>query len=157
MGTPSHLTIHNSTALGKSASWSSADLWVLKQKDSEPMGAHYLNYLSPHKPLVDFEDLADGEALNPHIDGDESEGEGDDLVVYFNLGGHHVPSSSDIPNTLMHTSASSVVLSPFNYFDEDVSVHWRQGGEGGWGGEGGGWVGGGREVVWWTLWRTEGG
>ena len=127
MGTPSHLTIQKSTALGKSASWSSADLWVLKQKDSEPIGAHYLNYLSPHKPLVDFEDLADGETLNPNIGGEEGGGEGDDLVLYFNLGGHHVPSSSDVPNTLMHTSASSVVLSPFNYFDEDVSVHWRQG------------------------------
>ena len=127
MGTPSHLTIHNSTSLGKSASWSSADLWVLKQKDFEPMGAHYLNYLSPHKPLVDFEDLANSETLHPHISGDEGDGQGDDLVIYFNLGGHHVPSSSDIPNTLMHTSASSVVLSPFNYFDEDVSVQWRQG------------------------------
>jgi len=47
--------------------------------------------------------------------------------VYFNLGGHHVPSSQDIPNTLMHTSASSVLFMPFNYFDDDVSRRSRQG------------------------------
>jgi len=53
--------------------------------------------------------------------------EEEDLVVYFNLGGHHVPTSQDVPNTLMHTSASSVMFVPFNYFDEDVSRAVRQG------------------------------
>ena len=122
MGTPSHLTILNSTSLRKSAAWSSADLWVLKNHpDTEPAGAHYLNYLCPNDPLVDFAKMADDEPL-----ADEEAG-GEDLVVYFNLGGHHVPHSGDIPNTLMHTSASSVILSPFNYFDEDVSKASRQG------------------------------
>jgi primary-amine oxidase len=41
--------------------------------------------------------------------------------VYFNLGSHHVPHSGDIPNTLMHTSASSVMLTPFNFRDRDPS------------------------------------
>ena len=122
MGTPSHLTIINSTSLRKSASWSSADLWVIKNHpDTEPNGAHYLNYLCPDDPLIDFVKIADNETL-----ADEEAG-GEDLVVYFNLGGHHVPHSGDIPNTLMHTSASSVILSPFNYFDEDVSKYSRQG------------------------------
>ena len=53
--------------------------------------------------------------------------EEEDLVLYFNLGGHHVPTSQDVPNTLMHTSASSVMLVPFNYFDGDESLGWRQG------------------------------
>jgi primary-amine oxidase len=42
-------------------------------------------------------------------------------VVYFNLGSHHVPHSGDIPNTLMHTSASSVMFTPFNFHDRDPS------------------------------------
>ena len=122
MGTPSHLTIFNSTSLRKSAAWSSADLWVLKNHpDTEPAGAHYLNYLCPNDPLIDFAKMADNETLA------DQDGGGEDLVVYFNLGGHHVPHSGDIPNTLMHTSASSVILSPFNYFDEDVSKASRQG------------------------------
>ena len=120
MGTPSHLTIINSTALGKSALWADHDLWIVKEHDNEPLGAHEKNYFDPKEPLVDFSRIADGEPLNEG-------GEGDDLVVYFNLGGHHVPHSGDIPNTLMHTSASSVILSPFNFFDHDISIHTRQG------------------------------
>jgi primary-amine oxidase len=136
MGTPSHLSILNSTSLGKSAKWSESDLWVVKNKESEAQGASYLNYLCPNDPLVDFAKISDGEALN--VKGgkeeedesksySENEADGDDLVVYFNLGTHHVPGSSDIPNTLMHTSASSVMFIPFNYFDEDVSKYRRQG------------------------------
>lgn len=111
MGTPAHLTIVNSTTLGRSALWSTSDLWVLRNHpETEPGAAHHLNYLAPLDPLVDFEAMVDGEAI-----------EEEDLVVYFNLGSHHVPSSQDVPNTLMHTSASSVMFVPFNYFDGDVS------------------------------------
>ena len=120
MGSPSHLTIVNSTSLGKSALWADHDIWVIKQHDDEPLAAHEKNYLDPNDPLIDFSCLADGEELNVGEDGD-------DLVVLFNLGGHHVPHSGDVPNTLMHTSASSVVLSPFNFWDEDVSKGRRQG------------------------------
>ncbi|KAI1611348.1 copper amine oxidase [Exophiala viscosa] len=117
MGNPAHLTILNSTTLGRSALWSANDLWVLKNHpDNEPASAHHLNYLAPLEPLVDFEAMVDGEEI-----------EEEDLVVYFNLGSHHVPSSQDIPNTLMHTSASSVMFVPFNYFDYDVSRAMRQG------------------------------
>lgn len=42
-------------------------------------------------------------------------------MVYFNLGSHHVPHSGDIPNTLMHTSASSIMFTPFNFNDRDPS------------------------------------
>ncbi|KAJ9631214.1 hypothetical protein H2204_008299 [Knufia peltigerae] len=117
MGNPAHLTILNSTTLGRSASWSSSDLWVLKNHpDTEPSAAHHLNYLEPLDPLVDFEKMVDDEEITE-----------EDLVVYFNLGGHHVPTTQDIPNTLMHTSASSVMFVPFNYFDDDVSRATRQG------------------------------
>jgi len=116
IGTPPHLAILNSTTLGKSAAWSSSDLWILRHHDTEPASAHHMNYLEPLDPLVDFELMVDGETI---VD--------EDIVVYFNLGGHHVPNAQDIPNTLMHTSASSVIFSPFNFFDHDVSVHSRQG------------------------------
>lgn len=112
MGTPPHLTIRNSTTLGASARWSEHDVWVLRSKDSEPRSADPLNYLSPHDPIVDFDKLANGEKF---------EEEGDDLVLYFNLGAHHVPHAGDIPNTLMHTSASSVMFVPHNFHDRDPS------------------------------------
>jgi primary-amine oxidase len=42
-------------------------------------------------------------------------------VVYFNLGTHHIPHSGDIPNTLMTTASSSVMLVPHNFHDRDPS------------------------------------
>ncbi|KAK4970550.1 hypothetical protein LTR66_011535 [Elasticomyces elasticus] len=120
MGTPPHLTILNSTTLGKSARWSERDMWVLRRKDTEPRSADPLNFLEPLDPLVDFERMADGESLaQEHFDGD--------LVLFFNLGAHHVPHSGDIPNTLMHTSASSVMFVPHNFHDRDPSRETVQG------------------------------
>lgn len=110
MGTPAHLTIKNSTALGKSASWAYKDLWVLRQHDTEPKTASELNFVEPWDPLVDFEKMADGESVRQ-----------EDLVIVFNLGGHHVPVSGDIPNTMMHTSASSVMFVPHNFGKRDLS------------------------------------
>ena len=48
-------------------------------------------------------------------------------MIYFNLGSHHIPHSGDIPNTLMHTSASSVMFTPFNFHDRDASRRRVQG------------------------------
>ena len=110
MGTPSHLTIKNSTAMGKSASWAYKDLWVLRQHDNEPKTASEMNVVEPWDPLVDFEKMVDGESVMQ-----------EDLVVAFNLGGHHVPVSGDIPNTMMHTSATSVMFVPHNSGKRDMS------------------------------------
>jgi primary-amine oxidase len=63
MGTPSHLSILNSTSLWRSAEWSSSDLWVVKQKDTEPRSASNLNSLEPLDPLVDFSKFLDGECI----------------------------------------------------------------------------------------------
>ena len=62
-GTPSHLSILNSTALGKSAEWASKDLWLVKQKDTEPRSAEPLNLYQPHDPLVDFGKFLDEEEV----------------------------------------------------------------------------------------------
>ncbi|KAK4544002.1 hypothetical protein LTR36_004776 [Oleoguttula mirabilis] len=118
MGSTPHLTILNSTTLGDSARWAEHDIWVLKQKDTEPRSADPLNFFAPHDPIIDFTKMADGESLE-HTTSDTSyDG---DLVLYFNVGAHHVPTSQDVPNTLMHTSASSVMFVPHNFADRDPS------------------------------------
>ena len=63
IGSPTHLTILNSTALGKSALWASQDLWVLKRKDTEPRSASSLNFLDPLDPLVDFSKFVNDEDI----------------------------------------------------------------------------------------------
>ena len=115
-GAPPHLTITNSSALGHSAAWATADLHIVRQHDTEPRSASELAFLDPDSPLIDFAKFLDGESVSQ-----------EDLVAYFNLGSHHVPHSGDIPNTLSHTAASSVMFAPFNYFDYDVSRDTRQG------------------------------
>jgi len=66
--------------------------------------------------MIDFSTFVDGESIVQ-----------EDLVVYFNLGSHHLPDASDLPNTLMHTSASSVMFTPHNFFDRDPSRQSSQG------------------------------
>lgn len=124
MGNTPHLTILNSTTLGDSARWAEHDLWILRRKDTEPRSADPLNYLEPHDPIINFNSLANHESLNRSSTGEDYDG---DLVVYFNLGAHHIPHSGDVPNTLMHTSASSVMFIPHNFHDRDSSRESVQG------------------------------
>ena len=63
MGTPPHLTILNSTSLGKAAEWAGRDLWVVKHKDTEPRSASPVNFIEPQSPLIDFAKFVDGEAI----------------------------------------------------------------------------------------------
>lgn len=124
MGSTPHLTILNSTTLGDSARWAEHDLWVLKHKDTEPRSADPLNYFAPHDPIIDFTKMADHESLEHGAPDTSYDG---DLVIYFNVGAHHVPHSGDVPNTLMHTSASSVMFVPHNFNDRDPSRESVQG------------------------------
>ncbi|KIW08636.1 uncharacterized protein PV09_00592 [Verruconis gallopava] len=116
MGTPPHLTIHASPGMAKAASWAYHDLWLLKHHEQERRGAHEYNAMYPEDPLIDFGKMVDGEKTLQ-----------EDLVVYFNLGSHHVPHSGDVPNTLMHTSGSSVMFVPMNFHDRDPSRERAQG------------------------------
>lgn len=129
IGNTPHLTVLNSTLLENAARWAERDLWVVRRKDTEPRGADPFNYIDPTDPLIDFSRIADGEDLLHHQeirddregdDGKEEDYDGD-LVVYFNVGSHHIPHSGDLPNTLMHTSASSVLFVPHNFADRDPS------------------------------------
>lgn len=63
IATPAHLEILNSTSLRKAALWAEQDLWVVKQKDTEPMSAHYSNVISSTDPLVNFGKFLDGENI----------------------------------------------------------------------------------------------
>lgn len=63
MGTPSHLTILNSTSLEKSCEWASRDLWVLKRKDTEPRSSSPLSTYDTIDPLIDFSKFVDNESI----------------------------------------------------------------------------------------------
>jgi primary-amine oxidase len=116
MATPPHLTIQHSNALGKAGNWAYHDLFVLRQHDNERKSGSEYNVMEPLDPLIDFDAYLNGEGTVQ-----------EDLVVYFNLGTHHVPHSGDVPNTLMHTSGSSVMFVPHNWADRDLSRDSAQG------------------------------
>jgi primary-amine oxidase len=63
VGTPSHLAIKQSTALGRAAGWAMKDLWVVRQKDTEPRSADPLNNLDPEDPIIDFSKFVGGEEI----------------------------------------------------------------------------------------------
>jgi primary-amine oxidase len=110
MGSPPHLAMSKSTAMGNAAGWAFHNLWVLKQHDEELRGASEWNSWETDAPLIDFNKMVDSE---PTVQ--------EDLVFYFNLGVHHLSNSQDIPNTLMHWAGTSVMFVPHNYFDRDPS------------------------------------
>ncbi|KAJ9639223.1 hypothetical protein H2204_003834 [Knufia peltigerae] len=100
-----HLTIINSTNLKNSARFAEHHLYAVQQKDTEPRSAYPFSSLDPARPVVDFDKFFDGESLDQ-----------EDLVLYFNLGMHHVPDTQDLPNTVFTTAQSTVIISPQNYF-----------------------------------------
>ncbi|PQE19406.1 Copper amine oxidase protein [Rutstroemia sp. NJR-2017a BBW] len=107
VGTPIHLTIKNSTNLEKAAEWATSDFFITKQKDTEPRSASPANALSPSDPLIRFSRFLNGETSLMKI------------LIWFNLGSHHIPHTGDLPNTLMTTSATSIMFRPHNYHLHD--------------------------------------
>jgi primary-amine oxidase len=116
MGTPPHLATINSTSTGRAAAWAEHDIWVLRQHDTEPRGASEWNAWEITDPLIDFGTMVNGESTVQ-----------EDIVLYFNLGVHHLSNSADIPNTLMHWSGTSIMLVPHNFHDRDPSRDSAQG------------------------------
>ncbi|KAG0134675.1 copper amine oxidase [Tuber indicum] len=109
-GTPIHLTIQNSSNLQKAAEFATHHLYVTKHKDTELHSSTAANSMNPKDPLINFSKCFDGESLLQ-----------EDIVVWFNLGMHHVPHTGDLPNTVFTTAQSSVFLSPHNYLLSDPS------------------------------------
>jgi len=114
-GSTIYNTVRNSTNLQNAINWATNHMYVLRRKDSEPRSAHEFNYWSPAKPFVDFNSFFNGESLDQ-----------EDLVIYFNLGMHHLPDTSDLPNTVFTGAESGITLRPQNYLLSDASRSTRQ-------------------------------
>lgn len=110
-----HLTVLNSSNLVNAVHLFTHDLYVTKQKDTEPRSCHPYNGQDVADPMVNFDDFFDGENL-----------EQEDIVVWFNLGMHHLPHTGDLPNTVFTTAHSSVQFMPLNYYEGDISRGTRQ-------------------------------
>ncbi|KAG1906828.1 amine oxidase catalytic domain-containing protein [Suillus fuscotomentosus] len=108
---PVHNTVVGSKRLLKNANWARYHLAVSRRKDTEPSSSSMWNFNLPGAPPVDFHNFFDGENITQQ-----------DLVTWINVGMHHLPASEDVPNTRTNTAASSFFLTPFNYFDYDVSI-----------------------------------
>ncbi|KAF4996189.1 hypothetical protein FGRMN_4637 [Fusarium graminum] len=109
-GSTAYLTVQSSSALGQSANWANHNLYALQQHDTEPKSAYAFNSHDPHHPAVDFNNFFNGESLDQ-----------EDIVLYFNLGMHHLPNTADLPNTVTTTAMSSMAIAPQNYFAGDIS------------------------------------
>lgn len=106
-----HLAIRDSTILKNSARWAEHDIHVSVQKDTEPSSTHPYNNQDTANPPVNFDAFFDGESLNQT-----------DLVLWLNLGMHHVPNTGDLPNTVFTTAHSGVQFMPVNMFDEGTNI-----------------------------------
>ena len=114
-GASIHSTIKNSTLLGNAINWATHHLYVLRRKDTEPSSAYMHNTENTAQPLVDFNTFFDDEDLTQT-----------DLVLYFNLGMHHMPDTSDMPTTVFTGAQSAMMLRPQNYLLNDASRSTRQ-------------------------------
>ncbi|EER23430.1 Copper amine oxidase, putative [Coccidioides posadasii C735 delta SOWgp] len=107
-----YLTVQNSESLKRSGGWATHNLYALKRKDTEPHSTSSYNNLDVGDPVIDFNKFFDGESLDQ-----------EDLVLYFNLGMHHIPDTGDLPNT---TAVSSMGIIPQNFHLENPSRATRQ-------------------------------
>ncbi|ORY26996.1 amine oxidase catalytic domain-containing protein [Naematelia encephala] len=106
-----HLTNLNCKRTQDNVNWAKHHLSVTRRHDNEPSSSSLWNIHLPGKPTVDFYKFFDGESLDQ-----------EDLVVWLNLGTHHIPRAEDSPQTLTNVATSSVLLTPFNFNDYDVSM-----------------------------------
>ncbi|KAJ0109324.1 amine oxidase catalytic domain-containing protein [Diaporthe amygdali] len=104
------LTIQNSSVAQNAVNHADHHLYVTKQKDTEARAANPYNLLDPADPVVNFAKYFNGESLDQQ-----------DVVVWFNLGMHHMPHTGDLPNTVFSTAHSAITIEPFNYLPGDPS------------------------------------
>ncbi|KAG9521807.1 putative membrane copper amine oxidase, partial [Aureobasidium melanogenum] len=105
-----HLTVEDSSNLANAARWANHDIQVTKQHDTEPRAAHAYNNQDVHDPPINFDAFFNGENLTQT-----------DLVLWLNLGMHHIPYTGDLPNTVFSTAHAGLSFSPLNYLDGDPS------------------------------------
>ncbi|TIA89689.1 hypothetical protein E3P99_01935 [Wallemia hederae] len=111
---PSTPVIHDTPGtqarMQRNAVFSREHVYVTKYNEEEETASSMYNMNLPNKPPVDF-----GTFLN-----DESIVQ-EDLVLWANVGMHHLPRASDVPSTLFLETKSGIMLSPFNYGTEELS------------------------------------
>ncbi|RGP60861.1 hypothetical protein FSPOR_10362 [Fusarium sporotrichioides] len=105
-----YLTVQDSSLTQNAAHHTTHHLYVTKQKDTETYAAGAYNSLTPEDPQVDFNDYFNSESLIQ-----------EDIVLWFNLGMHHMPHTGDLPNTVFSTAHSAMTIEPFNYLMGDPS------------------------------------
>ncbi|GAA5827592.1 hypothetical protein JCM11251_001748 [Rhodosporidiobolus azoricus] len=105
-----HTVMQESSNLGESMSFARHQIYFTKHKDSEFSSSHPMTAHDAHHPIVDFGKYLNGENLVQ-----------EDLVMWANLGMHHVPHTGDLPNTVQTTARSSLVIAPHNYLLSDPS------------------------------------
>ncbi|KAF8426834.1 copper amine oxidase [Boletus edulis BED1] len=108
---PIHTTVVGSKHALNNVNWARYNLAVSRRKETEPSSSSVWNFNLPAAPPVDFHKFFDGENITQQ-----------DLVVWVNVGTHHLPESEDAPNTQTNTATSSFFITPLNYFDYDVSI-----------------------------------
>ncbi|EEB93893.1 hypothetical protein MPER_07393, partial [Moniliophthora perniciosa FA553] len=95
---PIHNTVVGSKRLLENANWARYNLAVSKRKETEPSSSSTWNMNLPGDPVVNFHKFFDGDSLNQT-----------DLVMWVNVGMHHLPSAEDSPNTKTNVATSSFV------------------------------------------------
>lgn len=101
-----HLTMLNSPFSRHQTAMSKSDLAVTRQHDWEPYANSWQNVNLAWEPQQDFMKFFNDESVD-----------GEDLVVWFNLGMHHFTRAEDVPVTLFTEAASSITFAPQNFFD----------------------------------------
>ncbi|KAH7312423.1 copper amine oxidase [Stachybotrys elegans] len=114
-GSATHLTVQNSSVFGNLIDWASHHMYVLRRKDTEPVSTSPGTSIAPREALVEFERFFDSESI-----------EQEDIVLYFNLGMHHMPDTYDLPVTLFQGAQSGITLRPQNYQRSHNSISTRQ-------------------------------
>lgn len=104
-----------SQKLAENANWADQDIHFTKQKDSEFTSTGVFNANSVFSPQVNFQTFLDNENID-----------GEDVVCWFNLALHHLPTTQDVPGTIFTTANSEIVMTPYNYFDSEQSRDTRQ-------------------------------
>ena len=94
----------------RATEWSKYQLSISKYKDTERYGSCMFNSFPQHKkPICSFDKrLEDDENIV-----------NEDLVTWVTLGPMHIPSTEDYPTTTTLGNQLTLLIKPFNYFDED--------------------------------------
>ena len=112
-----HFVMQNSPFSARQSEVSKHHLALTVQHDTEPYANSVQNVNLPSAPQQDFAKFFDDESV-----------QGEDLVLWFNLGMHHYTRAEDIPVTLYTEAVSSIVFAPQNFFDRaqdgDLKNRW---------------------------------